>query len=235
MTHETDALAQALKEKIQYPASIMGYIDRGILGDGFYPGARGTLTPAFPYDQVILLGRDFGSKADYDPLCNIPGQSETSKTWERTKLTYLDILPREKIWLTNYLLGVRVKRPTTGNAKERIIEAGQHLWEKYEASCWTFLLTQISLQRPKLIVVFGKDNLNDLSKNGRIDSYRSTVSPDGRGSICRHRFLLNDGLQHDADVYFADHPFSSIGPERIKFVRAQATFSLSRLSSLDPN
>jgi hypothetical protein len=160
----------------------MGCVDRGILGDGFYPGARGTLAPTFPYGQIMLLGRDFGSKADYDPLCDKPGQSETSKTWARTKLTYLDILPKEKVWLTNYLMGVRVERPATGNIKDRISKAGPDLWEKYEASCWAFLIAQIELQKPRLIVVFGTPNLEDLSRQGRID-IRLSVVPTQHGGV----------------------------------------------------
>jgi hypothetical protein len=157
----------------------------------------------------MMLGRDFGTKSYYESLVGPPSWDENSKTWERTCEIYLPPAPAISlgdlpVWCTNYLMGVRKDRPSTGNMKKRI---SHEEWVKYEDSCWCFLQRQVLLQKPRLIVIFGRnkqfraDNQVDLLTDRRLGRKRDQT-------FC-HTFR-SEGVPQTTSVTFADHPFSLI-------------------------
>jgi len=148
-------LSDALK-KIAYPPE-MEFVERGFRGHGFYPACEGFVLGEPPIEGLMLLGRDFGEKSYYDEIVEQQPEEETSKTWHRMRDIHFSCNSQSTlrglpIWCTNYLMGVRKEKPSTGNVKNRI---SPNEWLKYEDSCWKFLQKQVLLQRPRLIVIFG--------------------------------------------------------------------------------
>ena len=195
--------------KCPYPDS-MKHIDRGILGAGFYPGTAGFKDERSPEEGIMLLGRDFGVKSYYKRLCGPPARNETSPTWRRTRDIYLDILDQLPVWCTNYLLGVRKSGPARGNIKDKILASE---WPQYKKYCWAFLQAQVLLQRPRIVVVLGKDNRADLCVSDRLGS--RTIEP------FRFKFR-SKGNEHEGIITFADHPHSLIPRIRQDAVRITA-------------
>jgi hypothetical protein len=176
-----------------YPEQ-MEYIERGILGSGFYPGAQG-FPDALPADGgILLLGRDFGAKNYYKRLCGTPAQDETALTWRKTRDIYLACFSGLPVWCTNYLLGVRRDGSSVGNIRD-LVSASD--WISFEEYCWGFLQAQVLLQRPRLIIIFGGDNRTDLTSEERF----GYVSDDG----IRHSFTDGED-EHSALVKLEDHP-----------------------------
>ena len=178
-----------------YPEQ-MEYIERGILGSGFYPGAQGFPDALSADGGILLLGRDFGTKDYYKRLCGTPAQDETALTWRKTRDIYLACFSGLPVWCTNYLLGVRRGGSSEGNIED-LVSASD--WISFEEYCWGFLQAQVLLQRPRLIIIFGGDNRTDLTSEKRL----GYVSGDG----IRHSFT--DGEEeHSVFVSFQHHPSS---------------------------
>src|SRR5215475_11842124 len=96
-----------------YPEQ-MKHVECGILGAGFYPGARGFRDNQPPYGGIMLLGRDFGTKTYYERLCGFPARDETASTWQRTRDIYLASFAGLPVWCTNYLMGIRSEGSSVG-------------------------------------------------------------------------------------------------------------------------
>ena len=188
----------------------MGHVECGILGSGFYPGARGFDDDRSPYGGIMLLGRDFGPRTYYERLCGVPMRDETASTWRRTRDIYLASFAGLPVWCANYLMGVRNEGSSVGNVKARISLSD---WVVFEGFCWRFLQAQVLLQKPRLLVVLGGDNRGDLTVNGRFGH----VS----GTHLRHTFKTEDG-QHCVLVTFVDHPHSLIPKARQEDARRAA-------------
>jgi hypothetical protein len=193
----------------------MEKIERGIFGAGFYPGAQGFTSEQFPYGGDLLLGRDFGVVDYYERLAGDPARDETATTWTRTRDIYLPCFDDAPVWCTNYLLGARKASPSIGNVKDRISPTA---WKPYEAYCWRFLQAQVLLQRPRLVIVLGAFNREDLQLPNRL------------GAATNVRYIFQDGQdQHSALIAFAHHPYSLIPNSRKLQARATLCELLSRV------
>jgi hypothetical protein len=191
-----DTLSKLLTE-CAYPYQLE-HIECGILGAGFYPGARGFIKEQSPLGGILLLGRDFGTKEYYDRLCGRPARDETALTWRHTRDIYLSCFDGLPVWCTNYIVGVRKNGSSVGNIKDKISASE---WLLFEEDCWRFLNAQVLLQRPRLVVVFGGDNRADLTAADRLGSASDAKR--------RHTFA-HEGGYHTVVVAFADHPHSLI-------------------------
>jgi hypothetical protein len=178
----------------RYPGALE-YIECGILGSGFYPGASGfDQTQPPPQGGIMLLGRDWGKKSDYERFAGLPARGEAGFTWQQTRDVYLAGLAPWPVWCTNYLVGVRTEGSAEGNVKGRI---EQPAWDAFESDCWSFLQSQVLLQRPLLVIVCGRDNRADLTVRGR---FGATSCEE-----LRHTFKTEAG-EHSAPVVFGWHP-----------------------------
>jgi hypothetical protein len=186
---DLDTLSQLVAD-CPYP-SIMVPIDRGITGDGYYPGARGHRNGSDPTKGIMLLGRDFGLHSYYLRRSTIPDASETMFTWRQTVRCILEPLSNVGVWAINYLLGARSTGPATGNLSD-VIPPDE--WQPYEQYCWNFLCRAALLQRPDYIIVLGVNNRRDLNRFGRLNSSCHTFS-------CK-------GEEHIAQIRYASHPSS---------------------------
>jgi hypothetical protein len=169
----------------------MVVIDRGITGNGYYPGARGFRSGNDPQGGIMLLGRDFGLYSYYIRRSNIPDADETMYTWQRTVDCVLQPLACVGTWAVNYLIGARLLGPVTGDLRDLVTPEE---WHTYEVYCWHFLCCATLLQRPKYIVVYGANNARDLQRVGRLDGTRHT--------------FRNAAEEHTAAILYAPHPSS---------------------------
>lgn len=170
---------------------MMVAIDRGIQGNGYYPGARGFRLGSDPAGGIMLLGRDFGLYSYYLRRSGIPNADETMYTWQRTSDCVLQPLSGVGVWAVNYLLGARRSGSATGDLRD-LVAAEE--WLPYEEFCWGFLCRAAFLQLPKYIVVYGANNARDLQSVERLDGPRHTF-----------RF---GGKEHTAEILYAPHPSS---------------------------
>jgi hypothetical protein len=185
--------------KSAYPEQML-HVDRGIHGSGFYPGARGFPNEISPYGGVMLLGRDWGTKNDYDRFSGWPARDESGLTWRNTRDVYLAGLSNFPVWCTNYLMGVRKDGSAEGNIAERIDLLA---WIKYESACWGFLQQQVLFQRPKVIVIFGPYNRDDLQRSNRLGVLSDAFEP---------KSFQYKEVEHSSLVTLADHPRSLTNP-----------------------
>jgi hypothetical protein len=136
-----------------YPIGMipMDPIHCGVLGGGFYPGAKG-YTGASPVGGFMLLGRDFGTKSYFDAICTPQYRDEYAVTWRQTRDNLLPVLSGLPVWCTNYYIGLRADGSAVGNVDARLDQLER---DKYEAFCWKFLHAQVLTQRPRIILVMG--------------------------------------------------------------------------------
>ena len=197
-----------------YPPTL-AYVDRGIRGRGYYPAAEGFHNADIPLGGMMLLGRDWGTKVQYDRWEGEPARDETALTWRHTTAIHLHLLQGIPIWCTNYLLGVRIGVGAVGNIRDQVEPVA---WSKFERYCWMFLQRQVLLQRPKLVVVLGQFNREDMESSHRLGVHDT--------EFFQHTFLL--GMDsHTAMVTYSDHPHSLIAKsakerarEHVKRMRA---------------
>ena len=139
-----------------YPHPIVKF-PHVLTGRGFFPGGDGLwrdsvkvshpATVRFPIDGVLILGQDFGTKADYPPLSR-PYELPSLLTWKYLvpRLERAEI-PPDRVFFSNGLLGLRRNGP--GRGRNPALE-----FNEYVAMCREFLEYQIELQNPRLIIVF---------------------------------------------------------------------------------
>lgn len=184
-----------------YPSGLVT-IDRGITGNGYYPGARGFSEGSDPRRGIMLLGRDFGLHSYYVRRSRITNADETMYTWRRTVDCALQPLVGVGVWAVNYLIGARLSGPATGDLRDAV---SSEEWHAYEDFCWHFLCRAVLLQRPRCIVVYGANNARDLQGAGRLEGPRHTF---------RHA-----AEEHAAEILYAPHPSSL--RSRVRQVRAR--------------
>lgn len=190
---------------------MMVAIDRGIQGNGYYPGARGFSSGSDPTGGIMLLGRDFGLYSYYLRRSSIPNADETMFTWQRTSDCVLTSLAGVGVWAVNYLLGARRSGPAIGDLRDLVPTTE---WFPYEEFCWKFLCRAVLLQRPKCIIVYGANNARDLRRARRLDG---------------PQYVFRDAQQeHTAEILHAPHPSSL--RSRVAQERAREWYAILAIS-----
>lgn len=151
-------------------------IDRGIQGNGYFPGARGFRLGHDPTGGIMLLGRDFGLYSYYVRRSRIPNADETMYTWRRTWDCIIQPISDLRVWATNYLLGARRSGTATDDLRDLI---PTEEWLPYEEFCWEFFCRAAMLQRPRCIIILGSKNARDLRQPSRLGDSRHTFRSGG--------------------------------------------------------
>jgi uracil-DNA glycosylase len=138
-----------------YPAGVVP-VPEPITGTAFFPGGFGLWNPSgspslppFPLGGVMVLGHDFHSEAGYQDSLERGRERETQPTW----LTLVWVLRRAEIpltdcFFTNVYMGLRKGSGTTGpfpGAADKV----------FVAHCRKFLIRQLDVQRPSLVITLG--------------------------------------------------------------------------------
>ena len=131
-------------------------VPAAIRGRSFFPGGYGLWgdspdrpIPEFPVGGVMVVGQDFHSEEGYWASVKRGGESETQPTW-RVLVSVLKgaRIPFERCFFTNYYMGLRVGKGTTG-----VFPGAKN--PEFVSHCKKFLLQQIGTQRPRLILTLG--------------------------------------------------------------------------------
>jgi len=211
---------------IPYPDEV-ALISLGILGQGFFPGAVGSLPDLSQAGGVLMLGQDFGQTDYYDARCG--DKDEACVTWTNVCATYRKTFTGQPIWFSNYLMGARKPPlPATGDLQDYIHDPDQ--WIRYEDACWKFLYAQVEYQRPAIIVVMGEPNRRRLSAVNRFntgwDAFRnatSTVQACAENGLRDSKmFPLSDGSTQTSRLTYVYHPCFGQGPTKLALIANDA-------------
>jgi hypothetical protein len=138
-----------------YPSGVLP-VPKPIPGIAFFPGGYGLWRPEpadslppFPVGGTMILGHDFHSYSGYETSLGNGREAATQPTWRNllALLRRVEIEP-ERCFFTNVFLGLREGEGTTGpfpGAKDQV----------FVAHCHRFLLHQLSVQKPSLILCLG--------------------------------------------------------------------------------
>lgn len=149
----TEDLFAASQSVSPYPENVVG-IKTQIPGASFFPGGHGIWNPEagtteFPFGGVMILGHDFHSEVEYQKSLERGQEDLNGPTWRNL----IDVLTRAEIdlkscFFTNAYMGLREGHQTTGKFPGSSCP-------NFVERCQSFLLYQIKVQRPSLIVVLG--------------------------------------------------------------------------------
>ena len=154
----TEQLNEKLEKTVtSYPDGTQR-IDSKIKGLAFFPGGDGLFTKddtnhekaAFPIGGIMVLGQDFDSKNSYEASLKQNFESRIkNKTWvnllQILKATNID---PEECFYTNAIMGVRTTGKSTGRSPGFNCDT-------FISQCRKFLIEQIRIQKPKLIITLG--------------------------------------------------------------------------------
>lgn len=138
-----------------YPPGVLA-VPEPIVGTSFFPGGYGLWNPEqrlplpdFPHGKVMVLGHDFHSEAGYNASLARGCESPSQPTWRSLSalLERAGIAPGD-CFFTNVYMGLRAGTQTTGpfpGARDT----------EFVAHCRRFLLRQLVVHRPRLILTLG--------------------------------------------------------------------------------
>ena len=204
-----------------------------IRGRAFFPGGLGLWEPGpplpeFPVGGVMVLGHDFHSEAGYRESLRRGGEPATQPTWKSVlKLLENARIPKENCFFTNFYLGLRVGTATTG----KFPGACDPVFVEH---CRRFLIEQLRVQRPALILVLGVHVARALGKlspqlgpwaRGRGVKHFDAVGPVQNG------ITFNDLRGFLTTIVVLTHP--SLRPVNIRHRRyGQATGNAAEMAML---
>ncbi|CAN7734688.1 hypothetical protein LJR130_006306 [Variovorax sp. LjRoot130] len=154
-THPAELLWAEQALAVDYPAGVLP-VAKPIRGTAFFPGGHGLWNPnlgetmpEFPLGGTMILGHDFHSEFGYRDSLRRGSESELQPTWRNllAVLAAAEIEPSD-CFFTNVFMGLRAGAATTGTfpgARD----------PEFVAYCRRFLVRQLEVQRPSLIVTLG--------------------------------------------------------------------------------
>jgi uracil-DNA glycosylase len=153
--HPVRKLFTELSQWSEYPDGVVA-VPEQILGTSFFPGGTGLWcedsqeVPMLPVGGVMVLGHDFHNVAGYERSLQNLGENLRDPTWRslRKLLSLVPILP-EQCFFTNSYMGLREGNATTGRFPGSLCPG-------FILRCQRFLVQQIQVQRPRVILALGK-------------------------------------------------------------------------------
>lgn len=153
-TDEIRELFQLQRKTVPSAAGVMP-VSRMLPGVRFFPGGRGVWNDSpdatLPTNGVMVVGEDWGDLTAYRQAKTeeTPPPPEESVTWKALAelLTEAELSP-SSCFFTSFYMGLREK------TSKRIQFPGAKSAE-YVAACRDFLMEQINVVRPRLIVLLG--------------------------------------------------------------------------------
>jgi hypothetical protein len=153
--HPVRKLMSKLSQVEPYPVGVRR-IPATIAGTAFFPGGSGLWNPTksrrwppMPIGGVMILGHDFDSEESYYRSLQI-GDETTGPTW-RNLIALLDEvgIPLDVCFFTNAYMGMRAGGLSMG----RFPGATD---AEYVDRCRKFLMLQLQVQRPCMLLTLGK-------------------------------------------------------------------------------
>jgi len=151
MSHPSHQLFERLKSEFGPLPSGIDRISHQLQGMSFFPAGIGLFDPRaeFPVGGVMVLGHDWGTVANFKGYVTRDEERLTDPTWKHMVL-FLDSagIERRSVFFTNFFIGLRATGKSVGEHPAR----GD---VDYVRLCRDFLLEQVEVQRPKLMLVLG--------------------------------------------------------------------------------
>lgn len=156
--HPVDYLFSQLAKFGSYPDGVQAVAER-IQGLAFFPGGAGLRNaqigfplPPMPIGGVMVLGHIFDTVARYTVSVADNSENENSPTWG----PLLELLAKSHImaarcFFTNAYMGLKI------NSDMPMGKFFGALPLEYVERCSSFLLKQIQVQQPRLLLALGKD------------------------------------------------------------------------------
>ena len=153
--HPAELLWSRHRPPAGYPSGVLP-VPEPIAGTSFFPGGYGLWRPdpildlpAFPLNQVMVLGHDFHSETRYRASLERGDEAATQPTWRNllSLLNRVGIAP-ERCFFTNVYMGLRAGNQATGTFPGEADGA-------FVQHCVRFLAEQLRTQRPVLILTLG--------------------------------------------------------------------------------
>ncbi len=212
---EHDQLKAALR-LIRYPPGIVscsealrrantsgcadGYC--AIEGQSFFPGGRGHVGDTLPIGGVMYLGHYFDKIDGY--IRSVQRGHEENLTWRKIREGVLTILQENRIWFTNYFMGVSESDTNVGELERT------DGFSDYEEDCWNFFRLQVELQKPEVIVALGKNVVRPLGASNRLSRENWLLKGDDSYGPLRmtvhDAFFRFNGFDLNTKVVAAYHP-----------------------------
>jgi len=161
--HPVEQLFADIAQVKPYPEGVIEVPER-IPGVAFFPGGAGLWgtkpgnpQPPMPVGGIMVLGHDFHSEEAYRKSLkqrtevpeNPTGRQRIPPTWSGLRRLFSEVgVPLEQCFFTNAYMGLRKGKATTGRFPGAN-DAG------FVERCRSFLLRQIELQQPGVILTLG--------------------------------------------------------------------------------
>ena len=144
--------------------------------------------PPMPSGKVMVLGQDFGKKTDYRTALRVGHELDTP-TWRGLRrLLKGASIPPQDCFFTNAYMGLRTNGTSMGptpGARD----------ESFRERCRSFLMEQIALQEPRIILVLGLEPADLIaSVSSDLGAWRKKHSRWGWND------LYSAGLLKNADI-----------------------------------
>jgi len=148
-----DRLFDKLREVAPYPSGVCAVPDR-IAGKAFFPGGDGlwkedrqTERPAMPVGRVMVLAHNFDSVQGFQR--SRKRGYEKNSTWTHLRaLLEIAGIGLGECFFTNFYMGLKVGRSSRGKFPGAFDP-------EFVLRCRRFLLEQLSVQRPAVILALG--------------------------------------------------------------------------------
>jgi hypothetical protein len=208
--------------RIRYPDGILACPGSycAIGGQSFFPGGKGHTGNDLPVGGVMYLGHNFDKIGGFKD--SVSRGYEENLTWRSVRSSVLPILEEKRIWFTNYFMGVLTRSSNIGALDQT------EGFADYESDCWNFFKLQIALQRPRVIVVLGKEVVRTLSSTNRLGFSGWNLGKSqafGPLRLIAHKMKLrhSDGVS-ETQVVAAYHPSYGRSAVQLAAIMADSTF-----------
>jgi hypothetical protein len=203
---DIESLRLELKKITSYPP-IFKEINCGVSGVGFFPGARGLWRDedeCLSDKPVMILGHDFGAEKDYDLSVKRGEENLKALTWKNLYEMLSDFkIETNECFFTNAIMGVRTEGSAVGKSPA-------FKYPEYLNDCKSFLVRQIDIQRPKVIIVLGlhllgfiSDMSLELLQVSKIKTYKKL----DQNNLSGFMDIAFDGLDnYRTNIVFITHP-----------------------------
>ena len=143
-------------------------------GSGLWrgPGFHGALPEYFPDSPIMFIGHNFDSETGHSNSKSRGGELQSPHTFWGVLLAYLKSakVPPENCFFTNALMGLK-----SGNATGPMPSTPE-----FETQCVRFLVRQIQLVQPKLIISLGCEAPKRVKKAKPSIAWHQAMHPSAR-------------------------------------------------------
>lgn len=152
--NEIELLFQELSKYDKYPIKMKKILGE-IKGIGFFPSAKGIFTPdnTISNKEIMVLGQDGEAELDFKQSINNGQENLNAPTWRNL----INLLKEsnntlENCFFTSAIMGIRTGNKSSGKSPA-------FRYNNFITFCRNFFVKQLTLQKPKLIIVLGIDPL----------------------------------------------------------------------------